>query len=136
MDREMEELLKYRFARAVETLEVAQSLFDNGKYRDANNRSYYAAFYAIKAVYTMKGVDYKKHKTLLANFNKEFVATEIFPREIGRKISTLAIIREQSDYNDFYIASKDESQKQLEIARELISLVKRYFVEQGIEVSE
>ena len=76
-------------------------------------------------------MDFKKHKTLLANFNKEYVATEIFPREIGRKISTLALIREQSDYNDFYMASKQESQQQVEIAEELINLVREYLNKEG-----
>ena len=127
----MQELLKYRFDRAVETLEVAKELYASGKFRDSNNRSYYAAFYEIKAIYTIRGVDFKKHKTLLANFNKEYVATEIFPREIGRKISTLALIREQSDYNDFYMASKQESQQQVEIAEELITLVREYLNKEG-----
>ena len=127
----MQELLKYRSDRAVETLEVAKELYASGKFRDSNNRSYYAAFYAIKAIYTIRGLDFKKHKTLLANFNKEYVATEIFPREIGRKISTLALIREQSDYNDFYMASKQESQQQVEIAEELITLVREYLNKEG-----
>ena len=134
LDNEMLELLKYRYDRALETLEVAKTLYEAEKYKDANNRSYYAAFYAIKAVYTMKGQDFSKHKTLLANFNKEYVATEIFPKSIGRKISTLAIIREQSDYNDFYIASRQECQQQIEIAEELIALVGKYLKEQNIEI--
>lgn len=130
----MLELLKYRYDRAVETLEVAKELFKNGKYKDANNRSYYAAYYAMRAVYTFQGKDFKQHKTLLAEFNKEFVASEIFPRSIGRKISMLALIREQSDYNDFYIASNAESQQQVEIAEELIKLVAKYFKKQGVEL--
>lgn len=129
---EVKELLKYRFSRAVETLEVAKELFANERYRDANNRSYYAAYYAMKAVYTIQGQDFKKHKTLIANFNKEFVATEIFPREIGKKISVLALIREQSDYNDFYVASKKESGQQIEIAEELIKLVKNYLEDKSV----
>ena len=80
----------------------------------------------MRAVYTLKGKDFRKHKTLIAEFNKEFVATDIFPRSLGRKISTLALIREQSDYNDFYIASKQESQQQVEIAEELVSAVQKY----------
>ena len=68
--------------------------------------------------------DFKKYKTLFAEFNKEFVASEIFPRTIGRKISMLALIREQSDYNDFYIASSAESQQQ--VAEELIKFVEEY----------
>lgn len=131
MDNELKELVLYRYNRAVETLEVAEELLLNGRYRDANNRSYYAAFYAMKAVYTINGQDFKKHKTLLANFNKEYVATEIFPRELGKKVSTLALIREQSDYNDFYIASKQESLQQVEIAKELITLIKEYLEKQG-----
>ena len=39
MDNEMLELLRYRYDRAVETLEVAKELFEKGKYKDANNRS-------------------------------------------------------------------------------------------------
>lgn len=131
MDNELKELIRYRYERAVETMEVAKELFYNGKYRDANNRSYYAAFYAMKSVYTIQGVDFKKHKTLIANFNKEFVATEIFPRDIGKKISTLSLIREQSDYNDFYVASKSESRQQVEIAEELVDLVKQYLEKEG-----
>lgn len=126
MDNELRELMKYRFDRAEETLKVAQALLESGNYRDANNRSYYAAYYAMKAVYALKGKDFKKHKTLIAEFNKEFVATEIFPRSLGKKISTLALIREQSDYNDFYIASKQESEQQVEIAEELVAEVKEY----------
>ena len=131
MADEVKELLKYRFERAVETLEVAEFLYEAGKYRDSNNRSYYAAYYAMKAVYTTQGLDFKKHKTLIANFNKEYVATEIFPRTLGKKISTLAIIREQSDYNDFYVASKQESLQQITIAKEFIQTVEAFLKVKG-----
>lgn len=86
----------------------------------------------MKAIYVTKGQDFKRHKTLIANFNKEYVATEIFPRELGRKISTMSIIREQSDYNDFYIASKQESRQQLEIAKEIVENVEIYLKKQGL----
>lgn len=125
------ELVLYRINRSNETLDVARELFNMGRYRDANNRSYYAAYYAMKAVYSLQGQDFSKHKTLIASFNKEFVASEIFPRSMGKKISTLALIREQSDYNDFYVASKQESMQQIEIAEELIGLVNAYLNERG-----
>ncbi len=132
MVNEMTELARYRFLRAQETLEVAKTLLDDGKYRDANNRSYYAAFYAIRSVYALKGIDFKKHKTLIATFNKEFVATEIFPRSLGKGISMLQLIREQSDYDDMYVASKQESEMQLSTAKELIALVKEYLETQNV----
>ena len=62
------------------------------------------------------------------------MAKEIFPRTLGRKISMLALIREQSDYNDFYIASSAESQQQVEIAEELIRYVAEYLRNQGIDL--
>lgn len=44
------ELSQYRMNRAQETLQVAKECYQNQHYRDAMNRSYYAAFYGVKAV--------------------------------------------------------------------------------------
>lgn len=55
-------------------------------YKGANNRAYYAIFHAINAVHATSGKAYKRHKDAIANFNKDYVKTEIFPREIGRKL--------------------------------------------------
>ena len=52
--------------------------------------------------------------------------TEIFPRDIGRKISRLEIIRHKSDYGTFYIASKDDATEQIEVAEEAVKLVRKY----------
>ena len=56
---------------------------------------------------------------------------KFFQEKLVEKISTLALIREQSDYNDFYMASKQESQQQVEIAEELITLVREYLNKEG-----
>lgn len=99
---------------------------DSGLYKDSINRSYYAAFYAIKAVLALGTIDFKRHKDVMAYFNKTYVATEIFPRELGRRIGMLQRVREQSDYDDFYIASKDKAEEQYETAGMVIEKVKRY----------
>ena len=101
-------------------------MLEAGEYRGANNRSYYAIFHAVNAVHALTGKAYKRHKDALANFNKEYVRTEIFPREIGRKISEAEEIRHASDYDDFYIASREESVRQVEVADEFIKLVEKY----------
>ena len=74
----------------------------------------------------MDGNAYKKHKDALANFNKEYVKTDIFPRTIGRRISEAAEIRHASDYDDFYIATKAEAEEQIATAMELLRLVQNY----------
>lgn len=66
----------------------------------------------------------------MAYFNKQYVHTEIFPRDLGRKISRLEIIRHKSDYDDFYIASKEEASEQIEIGKMVVGLVETYILEQ------
>lgn len=48
--------------------------------------------------------------------------TSVFPREMGRKIGQAEEIRHVSDYDDFYIASKEESERQISVADEFIIL--------------
>ncbi len=58
--------------------------------------------------------------------NKNYVKTEIFPREMGKNISRAEEIRHASDYDDFYIATREKSQEQIETAKELIKMVEKY----------
>lgn len=48
------------------------------------NRSYYASFYAVKAVLATEGTDFKRHKDVVAYFNKNYVATERFEKAMGK----------------------------------------------------
>ena len=57
----------------------------------------------------------------MANFNKDYVKTSVFPRKMGRKIGQAEEIRHASDYDDFYIASKEESEKQILTADEFMA---------------
>ena len=58
------------------------------------------------------------------------VKSGIFPREIGRKISEAEEIRHASDQDDFYIASREESERQIAVAEEFIQLVEVYCMAQ------
>ena len=103
---------------------------NSGLYKDSINRSYYAAFYAIKAILALGTVDFKRHKDVVAYFNKEYVATGVFPRELGKRIGTLKQLREKSDYDDFYIASKEKAIEQYATAEQVIKSIKEYLLEQ------
>ena len=120
------DLMKYRLETAESDLRVTKSLIQSKEYRAANNRAYYAIFHAISAVHALDGKAYKKHKDAIANFNRDYVKTEIFPRDIGRKISRAEEIRHASDYDDFYIADKKETQELADTAEELIRMVEAY----------
>lgn len=128
MDNEtIESFAKYRLNKAKETLETAEKIFKDGKdFTSANNRAYYAIFYAIRAVLAIEEIDFKRHKDVLAYFNKEYVNKEIFPKMIGRKIAQAQRIREDSDYDDDYEPSWDKTKQQIETAKELVELVEEY----------
>lgn len=71
-------------------------------------------------------VDFKRHKDAVAYFNQYFVAAGIFPKEIGRKLGRLKRKREASDYDDFYVASFDETSEQLHSAEDIVLSVRDY----------
>lgn len=120
------DLMKYRLETAKSDLKTAKMLIEAEEYRASNNRAYYAIFHAISAIHALDEKPYKRHREAISNFNKDYVKTGIFPREIGRKIMRAEEIRHASDYDDFYIATKEKSQKQIETAEELIELIENF----------
>lgn len=130
LDNKSVDLSNYRLNTAEETLVVAQECYSNNHYKDAINRAYYAAFYAVRAVLAIEGVDFKRHKDVVAHFNKEYVATGKVPRELGRFLARLQQKREQSDYDDFFIASREEAERQLENAISIVDGIRQYLKHQ------
>ena len=122
----VKDLVIHRIETAKSDINSAKILLDAGEYRSSNNRAYYGIYHVISAMHALDGKAYKKHKDALANFNREYVKTEIFPRNIGRRISEAAEIRHASDYDDFYIATKIETEEQIATAEELLNLVQKY----------
>lgn len=132
MTEKQRDLCIYRFEKAEETIRSSKLCMDNKFFKDSINRSYYAAFYATKAVLALEDVDFKRHKDVIAYFNQHFVATERFDREVGRKLARLQKKRETSDYDDFFVASMDEASEQLEIASFIVDTVKKYLAENAV----
>lgn len=121
------ELAKYRLEIAKEELAAAERALAEEDYRTANNRAYYSIFRAVSACLALEFKAYRQHGQVLGNFNKDFVHTGIFPKDISRRISRAQEVRHASDYDDFYILSKQETKEQVETAEVLIQLVETYF---------
>lgn len=124
------ELADYRLSVAKEDLADAECDFEEKRYRSANNRAYYAVFRAISACLALEFKAFKSHAQVIGNFNKDFIHTGQFPKEIGEKISKAQIVRNASDYSDFYVVSVKETEEQLGTARQVVSLVETYLREQ------
>lgn len=78
-----------------------------------------------------EGIAFKKHKDTLSYFNKNYVQPGIFPRELGRKIVKAEEIRHASDYDTFYIASKEITAQQIETAAKILELAEGYLAGEG-----
>lgn len=120
------DLVRYRMETAKSDLQSANILLREREYRGANNRAYYAIYHAILAVQALDGKSYKRHKDTLANFNKDYVRTEIFPKTFGRRIARAEEIRHASDYDDFYVATQEKAEEQIVTAGELIKEIEVY----------
>lgn len=120
------DIARYRLQTAKEDLDTARLIFEAGQYRGANNRAYYSIFHTISAVLAIEGIAFKRHKDTLSYFNKNYISTQIFPRELGKRIVQAEEIRHASDYDTFYIASKEVTAKQIQTAEQILSLAKKY----------
>ena len=91
------DLVLYRIETSKSDIKAAEILLAAKEFRGANNRAYYGIYHAISAVHALDGNAYKRHKDALA-----------------------------SDYDDFYIATREEAEEQIETAKELVSRVEEY----------
>ena len=132
-DMTLIDLSKYRLTKAEETLETAKRDMNAEDYASANNRAYYCIFHAMRAVIALDGEDYKKHSAVIARFTMNYLKTEILSREYGKLISNASLIRNRSDYEDFYICSIEDTQKLVEGAEEFLRSVTAYLQQRYAE---
>lgn len=121
---------KARINHAEECLREAELLLSTDEYKGAANRAYYAAFHSLRAVLILDEFDSKKHSGIIAKFGEKYLKAGIFDKQISEYISSLFRIRTASDYDDFYIISKDEAKSQLEKAKEIVGKIELYLSKQ------
>lgn len=122
------DLSRYRLQKAGEMLVSARRDMDAEDYASANNRAYYCIFHAMRAVLALDGLDFKKHSAVISQFTLRYLKTEIFPREYGKLITNASLIRNRSDYEDFYTCSISDTAELLAGAERFLQEVK-FFLE-------
>lgn len=133
MEGSLTELALYRMERAKEMLDAARGNLEIGQYKTSLNRSYYAIFHAMRAANILKGFDSSKHSGVIAFFNKEYLKENILDRNLSVIIKNSSFLREKSDYDDFYIASKAEADEQAQYAEKFLEAVEEFLQGQCAE---
>lgn len=119
-------LSKYRIDEAYEFLNSGKKNLEMNEYKTANNRAYYSVFHAMRAVLALDEVDFKKHSGVIAYFREHYVKRGIFDRKYSDIISGTSLVRNKSDYDDFYVADKEETAELLSDAEKFTQAVKEY----------
>jgi uncharacterized protein (UPF0332 family) len=117
------DLSDYRLNKAKELAEEAKLLFANRRYDGCVSRSYYAIFSAVRSLLALLELDSRKHSGVITYFDRYFVKNGIVAREFSRIVHTSFDVRQASDYQDFYVISKEQAEAQLDGCMKFIAEV-------------
>lgn len=91
-------IIKNWLLKSEEALNEAEVNIEMNCLQSAQNRLYYSIFYAVSALAKSKNFVTSKHSQLLGWFNREYVKTELFPKEIAKIYVETYEFRQKSDY--------------------------------------
>lgn len=118
--------IRFRLDKARDCLKSAELLLSVGAYADSTNRSYYCIFHSMRAVLIVDGFSSKTHAGNITEFRRRYIKTGIFPIEFSDIIASAFETRNDSDYEDFYIVSRDEGSQQTQNARIFLKAMETY----------
>lgn len=126
MEKRQLDLSNYRMEKAKDELDTADLMFKNNKFSQSINRSYYAMFHAVRALLALDKYDSRKHTGVISFFNQHYIKTGEIETEFSNLLTTAFKSRNKSDYNDFFIAFREDAQVQLENAEKFLKRIEEY----------
>lgn len=103
--------------QAHETLRESEILLAEAALRGAVNRAYYAMFYALLALLATRQLGTSKHSGAISLFDREFVKTGLFPRELSRALHLAFDRRQKHDYGEMIPLTQEIAEETLHDAR-------------------
>ena len=89
----------------------------------AASRAYYAAFYAVSALFALQGKTFKKHSAVEAAVHRLLVKPGTWPEDLGAAFSWLGRLRKTGDYGGGIHVSMDEAKEAVDKARRILHAV-------------
>lgn len=92
-------LIEYRLTQARDSLNEAAVLQQSGmSLRSVMNRLYYSMFYTVLALLQDKELGTSKHSSAISLFDREYVKTGSFSREMSKALHRAFELRQRGDY--------------------------------------
>lgn len=126
MEKRQLDLSNYRMEKAKEDLNSSKLNLDHKKFATSINRSYYAMFHAVRALFTLEKFDSKKHSGIISHFNQYYIKPGYIQSEYFKMLTSAFQIRHDCDYDDFYIAAYEDAKDQYESACKFIDKIEKY----------
>lgn len=120
MTREVLEL----WARAQTALATATALLTTDPDASAS-RSYYAAFYAVCALFAAQGTTFAKHTAVEVAVHRDLVKPGRWSNDLGRDYSWLRGLRATGDYGVGAHVSSADARSATEAAARIVEAVRR-----------
>lgn len=122
-----ETIFDYRMRQSEETLAEADKMLESGfSPRSIVNRSYYAMFYAVLALFIHSDTPHKtsKHSGVIGIFNKEFIHTGKLDARFAKMLYDLFDERMELDYRDFAEVSAEDATNAVTAAHDFVQAIK------------
>ena len=133
---QLKALVSYRLEQSEETLREAEILLNETALRGTINRAYYAMFYAVLALLATKQIGTSKHSAIIASFDREYVKTGTFPREMSRSLHLAFDRRQTHDYGEIIEIDRQVAEEALAGARTFVRSVEDYLRLTGYLLSQ
>jgi uncharacterized protein (UPF0332 family) len=91
----------------------------------AASRAYYAAFYAVLALFAFESKSFKKHSGVEAAVHRDLVHTGRWPTELGKLYSNLAARRLAGDYGAVVSVTVKLAREAIRDAGRILEAVRR-----------
>jgi uncharacterized protein (UPF0332 family) len=119
-------IIAHRLARSREELKYSRLLIDEGAYRIATSRLYYAVFTLATATLLTQDVVRHKHAGVLAAFNEFLVKPGLIEPEFGAIFHKAFKSRQEADYSDSGEFTEEEVRRTLADAERFVERVEGY----------
>ena len=129
MKEDLRALIQYRLKEAEDSIEETKVLLkENMSLRAVMNRLYYAMFYAVLALLQEKQLGTSKHIGAISLFDKEFIKTGIFVKEMSKVLHRAFELRQKGDYMEQAEVTKKDVDEVLPEAINFVNKIKEHLL--------
>ena len=122
-------LIKYRLEEAENSIKEAEVLLKEGmSLRSVMNRLYYAMFYAVLALLQEKELGTSKHYGAISLFDREFIKSGVFDKELSKTLHRAFELRQKGDYMEQAEVTRNDVDEMFPKTKDFVDKVKEYLL--------